>query len=536
MTSQQAVPLPSDTRDPEGAMFHGDYVASLAAVAPVAIFHTAPDGRVNYVTQRWEEIAGLSCHESRGYGWLQALHPDDRERVRAEWLRSVSAAREFVLDYRVTRPSGELRFVHVRAVPVVAADQHVEAYVGTVEDVTDRVLAESSRDHCVRRLEILAAIDRAILDANSPASIAQGVVAQIRRLFPAIRVSVVLLERETQTLCSLAVWSQNPTSLPQGLRVPIHDDVSGARAIQSSVILHGDLVDVSHQSRPDKLLYAEGVRSFMRVPMRTRSEVIGSLNISSARLGGFDETHAAVAQEVADRLAVAISNARVIEQLHATNARVAAMSQRLVEVQETERRDIARELHDEIGQVLTAVKLRLEMAAAGVLPPLVERLREIERLVDDVVATVRRLSLTLRPPLLDEFGLCCALSAHLERFSAQTGVAVTFNAADLERRRLPLDIETAAFRIVQESLTNVARHAGVQRAYVHLKLEHSGHLEIRVVDAGCGFDRSRVGAGTAGLTGMDDRVALLGGSLRVDSGVAGTAITARIPVRSDVFQ
>jgi signal transduction histidine kinase len=203
-------------------------------------------------------------------------------------------------------------------------------------------------------------------------------------------------------------------------------------------------------------------------------------------------------------------------------------------VQETERRDMARELHDEIGQVLTAVKLRLEMAAVSVHPPLAERLRETERLVDDLVATVRRLSLNLRPPLLDELGLRCALSAHLERFTAQTGVEVTFNATDLETRRLPLDIETAAFRIVQESLTNVARHAGVQRADVHLRLERSGHLEIRVVDAGCGFDRSRVGVGTAGLTGMDDRVALLGGSFRVDSGVAGTAITARIPVRSDV--
>jgi signal transduction histidine kinase len=239
-----------------------------------------------------------------------------------------------------------------------------------------------------------------------------------------------------------------------------------------------------------------------------------------------------VAQEVADRLAVAITNARLMKGLQETSARVAAMSQRVVELQETERRDIARELHDEIGQVLTAVKLRLGLLAPDVTPPLCERIKETERLVDDLVANVRRLSLTLRPPLLDDLGLQGAVSAHLERFEAQTGIHVSFTAGALDDRRLPLDVETAAFRIVQEALTNVARHARTSDAQVWMQLDLSRHLDISIFDSGCGFDPSNIKPGSAGLAGMSDRVALLGGSFRIDSGDSGTRITARIPIRS----
>ncbi|MDE3091110.1 MAG: sensor histidine kinase, partial [Chloroflexota bacterium] len=206
--------------------------------------------------------------------------------------------------------------------------------------------------------------------------------------------------------------------------------------------------------------------------------------------------------------------------------------QRLVEVQEQERRDIARELHDEIGQSLTGLKVLLETQNGLLEEKVASDLRNAQALVGELVRKVRDLSLDLRPAMLDDLGLLPALGWYLERYTAQTRVQVTFKHTGVERRRFAPAVETAAYRIVQEALTNVARHAGVGAATVRL-WANPDMLGVQIEDQGKGFDSAATLAQgeTSGLTGMRERTILLGGDLTIESAPErGTRLTAELPL------
>jgi PAS domain S-box-containing protein len=207
-------------------------------------------------------------------------------------------------------------------------------------------------------------------------------------------------------------------------------------------------------------------------------------------------------------------------------------SRQLLEVQEAERRHIARELHDEIGQLLTGLTLLLETGARASVDAVRTHLSQAHTMAKDLLARIRDLSLDLRPPMLDDLGLLPALLWYFERFSTMTGVNVAFTHAALEQRFTP-EIETAVYRIVQEALTNVARHAGVREVAVSVAAKDNV-LSVKVEDRGRGFDPDAIMRGTAssGLIGMRERARLLNGRFVVHSGPdgTGTRLTAEVPL------
>jgi PAS domain S-box-containing protein len=212
--------------------------------------------------------------------------------------------------------------------------------------------------------------------------------------------------------------------------------------------------------------------------------------------------------------------------------RLKFLSRRLMEVQEAERRKIALELHDEIGQVLTGLKLTLEMGARLPVNEVTKSLDQARALVNDLMSRVRKLSLDLRPAMLDDLGLLPALLWHIEHYTAQTQVRVDFKHSGLEKRRFAPEVETAAYRMVQEALTNIARHAQVEEATVRLST-HQRTLVIEVEDSGNGFDIESVLAAseTSGLAGMRERAVLLDGRLSVESQPgAGTRLIAELSI------
>ncbi len=213
--------------------------------------------------------------------------------------------------------------------------------------------------------------------------------------------------------------------------------------------------------------------------------------------------------------------------------RLQTLSSRLIEVQEAERRLIAQELHDEIGQSLTGLKLYLENIAALPAEEMTSKLGDILTLVQELMSKLRNMSLDLRPSMLDDLGLLPALLWHFERYITQTNVHVRFNHNGLNMR-FNTDIETAAYRIVQEALTNVARHAHVSEVKV-LVTANQDTLEIYVEDKGRGFDYDAIkdSANTAGIKWMQERLSLLGGYLKIDSAPGeGARLSARIPVKN----
>lgn len=208
--------------------------------------------------------------------------------------------------------------------------------------------------------------------------------------------------------------------------------------------------------------------------------------------------------------------------------RMEIMSRTLIAVQETERRNIALELHDEIGQILTGLKLTLEMSSRLPEKEMRETIAGAQTLVNELMTRTRELSLDLRPATLDHLGLMSALLRHFRHYTSQTNIEVDFKQLGLEGRRFSPELETAAFRIVQEALTNVARHSGSSDAVVHITARKK-KLTITISDHGRGFDAKDAFTRpiSSGLAGMRERVQLTGGAFRISSRRGqGTKLTA----------
>jgi signal transduction histidine kinase len=267
-----------------------------------------------------------------------------------------------------------------------------------------------------------------------------------------------------------------------------------------------------------------GARSGLWVPLVARSRTIG-LIAAHDKLGPdarFSDNDVRLAETFASRAALAVDMSQRI-------ARDAL--RRVVDAQELERRRLARELHDETGQALTSILLGLKTLEETVgdegRNAAVGDLREL------VVATlqdVRRLAVELRPKVLDDFGLVAALERLTETFAEQTGILVRFESG-LGGDRLPAEVETALYRIVQESLTNIVKHAHAQTISITVARK-PGAVVVVVEDDGHGFDPADVREGGFGLEGMRERVGLLDGRLQVESGEgAGTTLVAEVPLR-----
>jgi two-component system sensor histidine kinase UhpB len=223
------------------------------------------------------------------------------------------------------------------------------------------------------------------------------------------------------------------------------------------------------------------------------------------------------------------------EELRASSERLQHLSRQLLDAQERERRRIARELHDEIGQGLTAALITLQMvgqkpAAAA----LAADLHEGAQLLETTLQQVRRMSLELRPAMLDDLGLVPALKWHLDRVGQRTGLRVRLTQSGVPPR-VPNEIETVCYRVTQEALTNIVRYARAREVHVEVRREVDA-VHLTIADDGAGFDvaaaRARADAGgSLGLLSMEERVVLAGGTLAVESAPGkGCRISAHLPL------
>jgi signal transduction histidine kinase len=236
--------------------------------------------------------------------------------------------------------------------------------------------------------------------------------------------------------------------------------------------------------------------------------------------------------QVFDRMAEALE-LREVERLRAQRT-LRQYAERLMEAQESERRRIARELHDEIGQALTAVKMNLQAAQRLAEDPvLLSYQQDCMDTVDRTLYQVRSLSLDLLPSVLDDLGLEPALRWLVAHLARQTGVSIQLDVDSLDGRLRP-DLELACFRVAQEALTNAVRHAQAEQVHVELR-RRKGEVQLVVLDDGVGFDvqaafeRATRGA-SLGLLGMRERVSLVGGQIDIMSAPGqGSEIRAQFP-------
>ena len=241
-----------------------------------------------------------------------------------------------------------------------------------------------------------------------------------------------------------------------------------------------------------------------------------------------------VTRDITNRRNAEQNQKQIENSLRETSERLRRLSESVLAMLEADRRRVARELHDEIGQVLSAVSINLKVVQSKAHESLWPRLDESMKIVDRALQQVRNMSLELRPSMLDDFGLEAALNWYVRGFEERTGIRTQIVAA-APGYDTPETIRTACFRVVQEALTNVARHARAQNVVVELRPD-SESIRLLIQDDGLGFDheaamvRASLGA-SLGLLGMQERVQLIGGELEIESKPGrGTTVAVWLPL------
>ena len=311
------------------------------------------------------------------------------------------------------------------------------------------------------------------------------------------------------------------------------------------------VVDISYRKRAEEALRAAHETLESRVLARTRelSETNHALEAQIHRCERMDkalrQAHQELGKRVQERTAELwqtnqVLQAEVVQRKQAEEARQVVL-RHLVEVQEAERRRVARELHDQFGQEVTALRLGLSAIKEQLPPesPLQGRLIEMTELVDTVLHDVHNLVWRLRPPALDDLGLTMALERYTSEWSRLTGVPVHYHHRGYSGQRLPSQIETTFYRISQEALTNISKHARAKRVSVILEYQ-AEQVGLIIEDDGRGFAVERIlkkppnAQGNMGLLGMRERAMLAGGTWNIESARgSGTTVFVRIPIRGE---
>ncbi len=486
------------------ARFLGIFHQSAAGVA-----ECDPAGRFVRVNARVCEMLGRSEAELYRLRVHDVTHPDDlpSNLELLEW--AVRDGRPFTVEKRYVRPDGTHVWANTSVCAIPGPDGRTGSVMGVAIDITERKLAEEALRRARDDLEEQVRERTAELEAE------RGRLAEVFRLAPSFmavfRGPGHVLERANDRFAQLT-GGRVPTGRTVREGFP---EVEGQGFFEAldRVYRTGEPfagTDARMRLRRGSGSLDERILEFVYQPLRDASGAVAGILAQ-----GIDQT---------DRV-------RADEALRESADRLQTLSRRLLEVQEAERRHLARELHDEVGQLLMGLRLLLK-PDGGVTSEAVRANQEQARvIVDGLLKRIRGLSFDLRPAVLDQLGLLPGLLALFERYTEQTRVLVNFKHQELGQR-FPPDVETTAYRIVQEALTNVARHAGVAGVTVRVWAADDV-LNVQVEDRGSGFDAGLALAMSlsGGLAGMRERVRLLDGHLMIESRPGdGTRITAELPL------
>jgi PAS domain S-box-containing protein len=445
---------------------------------------------VIYVNKAYETIWGRSCEElyREPFSWRDSVHPDDRERV----VRALEGAptERHDIEYRIIRPDGELRWIRDRVFPLTDEDGKVTRYAGVTDDITKYKLAEASLRESEQRFRQLAE------------NIEEVYWSWTREPVELLYVSPAY-ER---------IWGRDRQALyknPLSWREAVHPD-DRERVIQATTGPPDARVDMNY-----RIIRPDGEVRWMRERIFPITGRDGSIN---RWIGVTDDI---------------TENKQAEEALKLANRRLQILSRRRIQVQEEERRLLAIELHDQMGQTLTATRLALEAAKrARRAPKREEQLKQATDLINQMMQQVRRMSFGLRPPVLDDLGLIAALRSLLTDSAKQNGWVIEFR--EPVTFQIPDDeVATACFRIVLEALTNVIRHAKAKKVSMEIHPTEE-QFSVNLCDDGVGFDMAesekRIQRDHLGLVGMNERASAVGGTFRCRSApAAGTEITIVLP-------
>lgn len=408
----------------------------------------------------------------------------------------------------------------------VRGNDELAVLAQSVNDMAERIDHYTSAlstqvGELTQRLTSLGIFGRALTQTSDLSVAMEEMTRGIREVIHADAAAVYL---EEGGLLSLAHGS-GQEGLPPAVRLGV--GAIGAAALQRKP------VQLSGRAAAPVAAGAQG--ALLAVPLLAKDRLLGVLVASRASAWPFVEADVSLLTTAANQLSIAMENVRLFQEVRVKEEHRGELLSKLLTAHEDERRRIARELHDEVSQSLTGLMIGL-MAARRVsdAESLRDRLASIYASTEATLEEVRKIIHDLRPTVLDDLGLVSAVRVHARNMLESAGVKLIFDAYGFGTRRLPAHMETAVFRVAQEAITNIGRHAQASMASVRLTLR-DGRLVLSVEDDGVGFDPAKVGARKedrrVGLLGMAERASLIGGDLRIDSGPGqGTRIRMTLDV------
>ncbi|MEI7730212.1 MAG: PAS domain S-box protein [Verrucomicrobiota bacterium] len=425
--------------------------------------------------------------------FLERVHPEDRETVNRAWQATLQGA-PYDLTHRIIA-NGTVKWVHEQAELERDAQGVVVSGFGTVQDITARKRVEDA----LRESE-----------------------EKYRGLFENSRDAIMTLEPP-----SWRFTSGNPAVVK----------LFGAKS-EAEFIAHAPW-ELSPKCQPDGSASTGKAREMIETAVREGAHFF---EWTHRRIDGTEfPTNVLLTRMTLDEKTVVQATIRDITARKRNEESLRKLSLQLSRVEEEERRRIARELHDSTGQKLAALNMTLGLLQEATTDPDGKREKMFTEglaMIEQCAQEIRTLSYLLHPPLLDELGLAAAISNYVEGYSKRSGVQVTFNPPpDLER--LSDEVEITLFRVVQESLGNIHRHAGATTARIRLTCDAERAM-LEVSDQGRGIFPEIIraleagrGAAGVGIAGMRERLRLLGGRLEIESGAQGTTVRAIIPQREE---
>jgi signal transduction histidine kinase len=403
----------------------------------------------------------------------------------------------------------------------------------------ERKYAESTIRGHLRDLSALNTITSTVSSSLEMLEVLESLKRLLSEQFDVPGGAIFSFEEASHSLCLQTAWGV-PAAILSGFKsMPASMHHYPHVIEQRSPHLQPDFRSVEPYASSGLVDSRPGLQSYLCIPLIAQGRVQGVAEMFSQSPHSFTPGQVDLFMMMGQQVGVALQNARFFEEVNASRGRLRLLSQQLIEVQENERRHIARELHDEIGQALTAVKVNMQtLSRLADQPALKPYLNESIAIIDRTIQQIRNLSLDLRPSLLDDLGVVSAVRWYVDRQAQRSGFEGTFTAYPPSMRFTPA-LETTCFRVVQEAITNVVRHAQANRVQVNIELINDT-LEVVVQDDGIGFNVELVkeqlpADSTLGLMGMKERVELVGGMLEINSSyMSGTQIRACLPLNGSV--
>jgi PAS domain S-box-containing protein len=495
------------------------------------------NNRLLYTNPAMSAITGFTRDELSKMTVLDTVDPSLREEAR-KWSRAVARGMSFStkVETKPVTKSGEERWADATAGEVVIDNK--PAFVCTLIDVTERKVVENTLRQRVKDIERLYETSRVLLQHIELGRIYEEIcrigveqlgfrmvwVGLLEKGDSGVRPVAFHGDREERFFGEFSGFDRNPMTRGSVKQAVVSMQPSVTNSIKS------DRGFVPWR----KATLERGCRSFAAFPLIYDEEVFGVVAGYSQDEGHFTEERLRLYQSFTNLAANAVANARLLSSLSRQRDEIRAMASRLADVEESERKQLARELHDRVGQNLTALSINLNILGSRSKGrrPKDPRIDDCLSLLRDMTDSIRNVMGQLRPALLDEYGLLAALREYCGRFSRRFGIEVEVQG-DGSGTGLPSASETAMFRIAQEALNNIAKHARAGRVRVTVTGDGKA-VRMVVSDDGDGFvvdgafdPASRRGWG---ITTMTERAEAIGGFCRIDSAPGkGTVVTVEVP-------